>query len=207
MLDKKGAIAVDTFSRTSVEHIWAIGDVTDRIQLTPVAIHEAMCFVETVFNNRPTEPDYDKVATAVFSQPEIGTVGLTEDTARARHKNLDIYKTAFRPLKGTLTGRSDRMLMKLVVDADSGIVLGAHVLGHGAGEMAQLLAIPIKMRATKADFDAAMAVHPTAAEELVTFAAPSERADTVEHLFLARGHRLTLASARRAARAVLSAAF
>ena len=174
-VDKKGAIAVDSFSRTSVEHIWAIGDVTDRLQLTPVAIHEAMCFVETVFNNRPTEPDYDKVATAVFSQPEIGTVGLTEDTARVRHKNLDIYKTAFRPLKGTLTGRSDRMLMKLVVDADSGIVLGAHALGHGAGEMAQLLAIPIKMRATKADFDATMAVHPTAAEEFVTFAAPSER--------------------------------
>ena len=140
------------------------------MQLTPVAIHEAMCFVETVFRGRPTKPDYDKVATAVFSQPEIGTVGLTEDSARERFRNLDIYKSGFRPLKGTLTGRSDRMLMKLVVDADTDIVLGAHVLGPGAGEMAQLLAIPVKLGATKADFDATMAVHPTAAEELVTFA-------------------------------------
>ncbi len=174
-LTKTHAIPVDDYSQTSVDHIWAIGDVTDRMQLTPVAIHEAMCFVDTVFHGRPTKPDYDNVATAVFSQPEIGTVGLTEDAARSRHSNLDIYKTAFRPLKGTLTGRSDRMLMKLVVDADTDCVLGAHVLGPGAGEMAQLLAIPIKMRATKADFDATMAVHPTASEELVTFSAPTER--------------------------------
>lgn len=174
-LDKKGAIAVDAYSKTSVDHIWAIGDVTDRLQLTPVAIHEAMCFVETVFRNRPTRPDHAKVATAVFSQPEIGTVGWTEDAARERYRNLDIYKTAFRPLKGTLTGRSDRMLMKLVVDADTDCVLGAHVLGPGAGEMAQLLALPVRMNATKADFYATMAVHPTAAEELVTFTAPAER--------------------------------
>jgi glutathione reductase (NADPH) len=174
-LDKTGAIEVDAYSRTSAPHVYAIGDVTNRLQLTPVAIHEAMCFVETVFHGRPTKPDYDKVATAVFSQPEIGTVGLTEDSARKRHKNLDIYKSVFRPLKGTLTGRSDRMLMKLVVDADTDIVLGAHALGPGAGEMAQLLAIPIKMGATKADFDATMAVHPTASEELVTFGPPSER--------------------------------
>jgi glutathione reductase (NADPH) len=173
--DKKHAIPVDEYSRTSVDHIWAIGDVTDRMQLTPVAIHEAECFVDTVFNDRPTSPDYDRVATAVFSQPEIGTVGLTEDTARKRYRNLDIYKTVFRPLKGTLTGRSDRMLMKLVVDAATDAVLGAHVLGPGAGEMAQLLAIPVKMGATKADFDATMAVHPTAGEELVTFKAPAER--------------------------------
>jgi glutathione reductase (NADPH) len=163
-------------------HIWAIGDVTDRMQLTPVAIHEAMCFVDTVFRGKPTRPDHDKVATAVFSQPEIGTVGLTEDSARERYANLDIYKTAFRPLAGAMTGRSDRMLMKLVVDADSDIVLGAHVLGPGAGEMAQLLAIPVKMRATKADFDATMAVHPTAAEELVTFGAPTERVRNGETL-------------------------
>ncbi len=174
-LDKRRAIEVDDYSKTKADHIWAIGDVTDRIQLTPVAIHEAECFVATVFRDRPTTPDYDKVATAVFSQPEIGTVGLTEDTARERCKNLDVYKTAFRPLKGTLTGRPDRMLMKLVVDADTQVVLGAHVLGPGAGEMAQLLAIPVKMRATKADFDATMAVHPTAGEELVTFSAPTER--------------------------------
>jgi glutathione reductase (NADPH) len=174
-LNKKGAIQVDEYSKTSVDHIWAIGDVTDRLQLTPVAIHEAMCFAATVFGGRPTKPDHAKVATAVFSQPEIGTVGLTEDTARERFGNLDIYKTAFRPLKGTLTGRSDRMLVKLVVDADTDCVLGAHVLGPGAGEMAQLLAIPVKMGATKADFDATMAVHPTAGEELVTFASPTER--------------------------------
>jgi glutathione reductase (NADPH) len=174
-LDKTGAIEVDDYSRTSAAHIYAIGDVTNRLQLTPVAIHEAMCFVETVFNNRPTKPDHSKVATAVFSQPEIGTVGLTADSARKTHSNLDIYKSAFRPLKGTLTGRSDRMLMKLVVDADTDVVLGVHVLGPGAGEMAQLLAIPIKMGATKADFDATMAVHPTAGEELVTFGPPSER--------------------------------
>jgi glutathione reductase (NADPH) len=182
VLDKKGAIAVDEYSRTSAAHIWAIGDVTDRMQLTPVAIHEAMCFVDTVFRGKPTRPDHDKVATAVFSQPEIGTVGLTEDSARERYANLDIYKTAFRPLAGAMTGRSDRMLMKLVVDADSDIVLGAHVLGPGAGEMAQLLAIPVKMRATKADFDATMAVHPTAAEELVTFGAPTERVRNGETL-------------------------
>jgi glutathione reductase (NADPH) len=174
-LTKSGGIAVDDYSKTSVDGIWAIGDVTDRIQLTPVAIHEAMCFVDTVFRNRPTRPDYGKVATAVFSHPEIGTVGWTEDAARERFGNLDIYKTAFRPLKGTLSGRSDRTLMKLVVDADTDRVLGAHVLGPGAGEMAQLLAIPLKMNATKADFDATMAVHPTAAEELVTFAGPTER--------------------------------
>jgi glutathione reductase (NADPH) len=174
-LDKRGAIRVDEYSKTSADHVWAIGDVTERLQLTPVAIHEAMCFVATVFGGRPTRPDYASVATAVFSQPEIGTVGLTEDAARERFGNLDIYKTAFRPLKGTLTGRSDRMLMKLVVEADGGRVLGAHVLGPGAGEMAQLLAIPVKMGAAKADFDATMAVHPTAAEELVTFAAPTTR--------------------------------
>jgi glutathione reductase (NADPH) len=174
-LTRTGAIQVDEYSRTNVDHIWAIGDVTDRLQLTPVAIHEAMCFVETVFRGRPTRPDYRKVATAVFSQPEIGTVGFTEDEARKKFQNLDIYKIAFRPLKSTLTGRSDRMLMKLVVDADSDRVLGAHVLGPGAGEMAQLLAIPVKMGATKADFDATMAVHPTAAEEIVTFGPPNER--------------------------------
>ena len=174
-LDKKGAIQVDQYSRTNVDHIWAIGDVTDRLQLTPVAIHEAMCFVDTVFRGRPTKPDHKNVATAVFSQPEIGTVGMTEDEARASDRDVDVYKTVFRPLKGTLTGRSDRMLMKLVVDADTDRVLGAHVLGPGAGEMAQLLGIPVKLGATKADFDATMAVHPTAGEELVTFGPPTER--------------------------------
>lgn len=193
-LDKAGAIEVDEYSRTGAGHIYAIGDVTNRIQLTPVAIHEAMCFVDTVFKNRPTRPDYEKVATAVFSRPEIGTVGLTEDSARERYRNLDIYKATFRPLKGTLTGRSDRMLMKLVVDADTDIVLGAHVLGPGAGEMAQLLAIPVKMGATKADFDATIAVHPTAAEELVTFPAPTERIRNGEPVVTAPEARPTIFS-------------
>jgi len=174
-LDAKGAVCVDDHSRTSLDHVWAIGDVTDRLQLTPVAIHEAMCFVETVFHGRPTRPDYRSVATAVFSQPEIGTVGLSEDAARRRFANLDIYKSAFRPMRHILAGRSERMLVKLVVDADTQRVIGAHALGPDAGEMAQLLAVPVKMGARKADFDATIAVHPTAAEEFVTMAAPTER--------------------------------
>ena len=170
-----GAIIVDEYSQTNIDHIWAIGDVTDRMQLTPVAIHEAMCFVDTLYHGRPTKPDYDSVPTAVFSQPEIGTVGLSEDEAIKRLDNLDIYNTAFRPMKNILAKRSERMLVKLVVDADSDRVLGAHVLGPSAGEMSQLLGIAVKMGATKADFDATMAVHPTAAEELVTFADPLRR--------------------------------
>ncbi len=170
-----GAIIVDDYSQTNIDHIWAIGDVTDRMQLTPVAIHEAMCFVATLYHGRPTRPDYENVPTAVFSQPEIGTVGLSEDEALRRFANLDIYASAFRPMKNTLAHRSERMLVKLVVDADSDRVLGAHVLGPGAGEMAQLLGIAVKMGASKADFDATMAVHPTAAEELVTFAEPTRR--------------------------------
>ena len=173
--DRKGAIPVDAYSKTSVDHIWAIGDVTDRMQLTPVAIHEAMCFYETEFRGNPTRPDYGTIPTAVFSQPEIGTVGLAEDAARASHANLDIYRSTFRPMKHTLSGRAEKMLMKLVVDADSDRILGAHVLGEGAGEMAQLLGISLKMGATKADFDATMAVHPTSAEELVTMAEPAVR--------------------------------
>ncbi|MYZ47456.1 glutathione-disulfide reductase [Propylenella binzhouense] len=174
-LNSRGGVIVDEYSRTAAGHIWAIGDVTDRLQLTPVAIHEAMCFVETVYRGRPTRPDHDLVATAVFSHPEIGTVGLTEDEARKRHRDLDIYKAVFRPMRHTLSGRSDRMLLKLVVEPASGKVLGAHVLGPDAGEMAQLLGIPLKMGATIADFDRTMAVHPTAAEELVTFSGPTER--------------------------------
>ena len=170
-----GAIVVDEYSQTNIDHIWAIGDVTDRMQLTPVAIHEAMCFVDTLYRGRPTRPDYDSVATAVFSQPEIGTVGLSEDEAISRFGNLDILSSTFRPMKNTLAQRSGRMLVKLVVDADTDRVLGAHVLGPGAGEMAQLLGIALKMGATRTDFDATMAVHPTAAEELVTFAEPQRR--------------------------------
>jgi glutathione reductase (NADPH) len=169
----KGEILVDSYSRTNVENIWAIGDVTDRVQLTPVAIHEAMCFVETAFKDNPTEPDHDCIPTAVFSQPEIGTVGLSEDEAARRFNNLEVYRASFRPLRNTLSGRPDRMLTKLVVDADTRLVLGAHVLGPDAGEMAQLLGIALKAGLTKDDFDRTMALHPTAAEELVTMYKPT----------------------------------
>jgi glutathione reductase (NADPH) len=167
-LTEHGAIAVDGLSRTNVENIYAIGDVTDRLNLTPVAIADGIAFAETVFNNNPTPVDHETVATAVFSQPEIGTVGLTEAQAREKYGRIDIYKSGFRPLKHTLSGRDENMMMKLIVDADSDRVLGCHILGEAAGEMAQCLGIAVKMGATKADFDCTMAVHPTAAEELVT---------------------------------------
>jgi glutathione reductase (NADPH) len=169
----RGEILVDDYSRTNVENIWAVGDVTDRVQLTPVAIHEAMCFVETAFKDNPTRPDHDTIATAVFSQPEIGTVGLSEDDAAQRFANVEIYSANFRPMRHTLSGRHDRMLTKLVVDGDTRRVLGAHILGPDAGEMAQLLGIAVKAGLTKDDFDRTMAVHPTAAEELVTMYKPS----------------------------------
>lgn len=171
--DLRGAIVVDDYSRTSVPNIWAVGDVTNRMQLTPVAIHEAMCFLETAFKDNPTRPDYETVATAVFSQPEIGTVGLTEAQAIERYGELEIYKTEFRPMHNVLPDRREKMMMKLIVDAASRIVVGAHVIGPGAGEMAQLLAIPLKARCTKDHFDATMAVHPTASEELVTLYKPT----------------------------------
>jgi glutathione reductase (NADPH) len=172
---KTGEIVVDEYSRTNVDNIWAIGDVTNRVPLTPVAIHEAMCFVETVFKGNPTRPDFETIATAVFSQPEIGTVGLAEEVAARKFDELEIYSASFRPMRHTLAGRDEKMLMKLVVDARSRRVLGAHILGPDAGEAAQLLAIPIKAGLTKDDFDRTMAVHPTMAEELVTMYQPSYR--------------------------------
>ena len=171
--DKLGAIVVDEYSRTSEPNIFAVGDVTNRVQLTPVAIHEAMCFVETIFKNNPTRPDYEVIATGVFTRPEIGTVGLSEERAAKMHADLDIFRAEFRPMKATLSGSQDRMLMKLVVEAASQKIVGAHIMGPDAAEMAQLLAIPMKMGATKADFDRTMAVHPTAAEELVTMYTPT----------------------------------
>ena len=173
--DERRAVIVDPYSRTNVPHIYALGDVTNRVQLTPVAIHEAMCFIETVYKNNPTAPDHELIPTAVFSQPEIGTVGLSEEAAARRHAELDIYRAEFRPLKATLSGRTEKMLMKLVVDAMSRKVLGAHVLGHDAGEMAQLLGVALKAGVSKEDFDRTMAVHPTAAEEFVTLYQPSYR--------------------------------
>lgn len=173
--DHKGAIKVDDYSRTNVANIWAVGDVTNRVQLTPVAIHESMCLVQTAFNDNPTKPDYDMIATAVFSQPEIGTVGLSEEQAAEKYEELDVYKTTFRPMHHVLPKRDEKMLMKLIVDSKSRIVVGAHIVGPHAGEMAQLLAVSLKARCTKDHFDATMAVHPTAAEELVTMYEPSYR--------------------------------
>ncbi|MCK8782390.1 glutathione-disulfide reductase [Rhizobium sp. NTR19] len=181
-VNERGAIVVDKYSRTSVPHIYALGDVTDRVQLTPVAIHEAMCFIETEYRGNPTAPDHDLIATAVFSQPEIGTVGLSEEEAAKRYEELEIYRAEFRPMKATLSGRAEKMIMKLVVDAASRKVLGAHVLGHDAGEMAQLLGISLKAGVTKDDFDRTMAVHPTAAEEFVTMYNPSYRVKNGERV-------------------------
>jgi glutathione reductase (NADPH) len=170
-----GGIAVDAYSRTSVPSIYAIGDVTNRINLTPVAIREGHAFADTVFGGRPTIVDHTNVPTAVFSEPEVGAVGLTETQARERLARVDIYKSTFRPLKSMLSGRPSRVLMKLVVDAATDRVVGVHIVGEGAGEMIQLIGVAVKMGATKADIDATMAVHPTAAEELVIMREPTVR--------------------------------
>ncbi len=167
-IGKNGGIAVDEFSRTSVPTIYAVGDVTNRINLTPVAIREGHAFADTVFGGKPTKVDHSNVPTAVFSEPEIGAVGLTEAEARGRLAQTDIYRAMFKPLKATLSGRDTSVLMKLVVDGETDRLVGCHVVGEGAAEIAQLAAVTVKMGATKADFDATMALHPTAAEELVT---------------------------------------
>jgi len=172
-MDERGTIKVDKFSQTSVPGIYAVGDITGRAELTPVAIREGAAFAETVFNNNPTAVDHSLIPTAVFSEPEIGTIGLTEDLAAARHQDIDVWVTRFRPLTNTLSDKPDKMMLKLITEKDGGRVLGVHLLGQGAAEMIQLVAIPMGMGATKADFDRAIAVHPTAAEELVTFKAPS----------------------------------
>ncbi len=168
MLGAKGEIKVDGQSRTNIDNIYAVGDVTDRVNLTPVAIREGHAFADTVFGQSPWSADHSLVPTGVFSEPEIGTVGLAEHEARAKFGAVDIYKTRFRPMKYTLSGRDERMLMKLVVDAISQKVVGCHVLGPDAAEMIQMAAIAMRMGATKIDFDRTMALHPSAAEELVT---------------------------------------
>ena len=170
-----GGIAVDGFSRTSVPNIYAVGDVTHRINLTPVAIREGHAFADTVFGHRSVRVDHANIPTAVFCQPEVGTIGLTEAQARAQIIAVDVYKASFRPMKATLSGRDTRVLMKLLVDASTDRVVGCHIVGEGAAEMIQVLGIAIRMKATKADFDATMALHPTAAEELVTLRTPSAR--------------------------------
>jgi glutathione reductase (NADPH) len=167
-LDEKSAICVDRYSRTSVPSIYAIGDCTNRMNLTPVAIAEARAFFETVFRDKPTAMDYSDVPTAVFSQPNIGTVGLTETEARSRFPAIDIYRSTFRPLKHTLSGRDEQTIMKLVVDSATDRVVGCHMLGPDAGEIIQGLAVAMRAGATKAHFDATVGIHPTAAEEFVT---------------------------------------
>ncbi len=170
-LGRNGEIMVDQYSKTTCDSIYAVGDVTDRMALTPVAIREAMAFVETVFNNNPSSPDHELIATAVFTQPEIGTVGLSEEDARDQ-TDIEVYAAAFRPMANVLAGRDERMLMKLIVEKATRKVLGCHIVGPAAGEMIQLAGVAIKMGATKADFDRTVAVHPTAAEELVTMKEP-----------------------------------
>ena len=172
---KNGGIAVDGWSRTSVPHIYAIGDVTHRVNLTPVAIREGHAFADTVFGKRPVQVDHTNIPTAVFSQPEVGTVGLTETEARAQFGVVDIYKTDFRPIKSTMSGRDTRILMKLVVDGTTDRIVGCHIVGDTAAEIVQVVGIAVKLKATKADFDATFALHPTAAEELVTMRTPTAR--------------------------------
>ena len=167
-LGQTGGVAVNEFSQTSVASIYAVGDVTDRINLTPVAIREGHAFADTVFGNKPTRVDHSNVPTAVFSEPECGVIGLTEAQAACDLPKVDVYKTTFRPMKATLSGRDTRTFMKLIVDGSSDRIVGCHIVGPDAGEMIQLVGVAMKMKATKADFDATMAVHPTAAEELVT---------------------------------------
>jgi glutathione reductase (NADPH) len=166
------AIEVDKYSQTSVPSIYAVGDVTGRAQLTPVAIREGSAFAATVFDNNPTAVDHSLIGTAVFSEPEVATIGLTEAEA-ATHGDIDVYIARFRPMIITLSNQTGRMILKLITEANGGRVLGVHILGPDAGELIQMAAIPMGMKATKADFDRAMAMHPTAAEELVTMKAPS----------------------------------
>jgi glutathione reductase (NADPH) len=175
LLGKDNEIIVDAFSCTNVPNIHAVGDVTNRVNLTPVAIRGGHAYADTAFGGKPWSVDHADIPTAVFSTPEIGTVGITEIQAKATYAALDIYRASFRPMKATLSGREERMIMKLIVDANTDRILGAHILGEDAGEMAQLLGIAVKMKARKADFDATMAVHPSAAEELVTMRTPAER--------------------------------
>lgn len=178
-LGRRGEIKVDAWSRTAVPSIYAVGDVTDRLNLTPVAIREAEAFVRTVFEGTPVRPDHEVVPTAVFTQPEVGTVGLSEYEARvssAGKGGVDIFQARFRPMSTALSGRDEVVLAKLVVARESRKVLGCHIVGAGAAEMIQLAGIPVKMGATKDDFDRTVAVHPTMAEELVTLKVPVETA-------------------------------
>ncbi len=170
-LGRKGEVVVDEYSQTAVPSIYAIGDVTDRVNLTPVAIREGMAFVETVFKGNPTPVDHDLIPSAVFTQPEMGTVGLSEEAARDQEE-IEVYSTSFRPMQSAFVGKPDRVLMKLIVSKETRKVLGCHIVAPNAGEMIQLAGIAIKMGATKEDFDRTVAVHPTMSEEIVTMRNP-----------------------------------
>jgi glutathione reductase (NADPH) len=167
-LNERGAVMVDEFSRSNAANIWAVGDVTDRINLTPVAIREGHAFADTEFNGKPTSFDHEMVASAVFSQPPVGTVGLSEADARHKHGKVDIYLARFRPMKTAFAGEDERCLMKLVVEAASQKVVGVHIVGPDSPEMIQMAAVAVKMGVTKPQWDATCAVHPTLGEELVT---------------------------------------
>jgi glutathione reductase (NADPH) len=167
-MNDKGAIVVDEYSSTDVDCIWAVGDVTDRANLTPVAIAEGAAFTQTVFNNNPTRVDHSNIPTAVFSTPPIGTVGLTEEEARVQYGKINVYVSRFRPMKYTLSGRDEQTFMKLIVDSETDVVVGCHMMGLDAPEIAQGLGIAVKCGATKAQFDATVGIHPSAAEEFVT---------------------------------------
>ena len=171
-MDKSGAISVDEYSRTNSPHIYAVGDVTNRVALTPVAIREGHAVADNLFGGKDIKIDYGHIPTAVFSSPEIGTVGLSESQACEQFNEVDVYKATFRPMKATISGQDEQVIMKLLVDAKTDTVLGAHILGEGAGEMAQLLGVILKMGGKKSDFDATMALHPSSAEELVTMRVP-----------------------------------
>ena len=174
-LGRRGQIVVDAYSQTAVPSIYAIGDVTDRVNLTPVAIREGMAFVSTVFRGEPVPVDHELIPSAVFTQPEMGTVGLSEEQAREQEP-IEVYSTSFKPMQQSFAGRTDRVLMKLVVSQKTRKVLGCHIVAPQAGEMIQLAGIAIKMGATKEDFDRTVAVHPTMAEELVTMRNPTRKA-------------------------------
>lgn len=171
-MGRNGAIEVDAYSQTAVPSVYAIGDVTDRVNLTPVAIREGMAFVKTVFGGEPTPVDHDLIASAVFTQPEMGTVGLSEEEARAQEP-IEVYATSFKPMQTAFAGREDRVMMKLIVSQKTRVVLGCHIVAPNAGEMIQLAGIAIKMGATKEQFDQTCAVHPTMSEELVTMRTPT----------------------------------
>lgn len=166
-LGGKGEIAVDEFSKTSADHIYAVGDVTGRVQLTPVAIREGQAFADTVFGGKPTKVDHSCIPAAVFSHPPLAGVGLTESEARNKYGSVRVYQSDFRPMKNVLAGRNERALYKMICDEDSGRILGIHMIGPEAAEIMQAAAVAVKAGLTKADFDATVAIHPTMAEELV----------------------------------------